>query len=174
MTLAQTRWTSHANYVGKQSSPGWLKTERFLDDLGGYKSFMKSVQQGRRPAPEGIEQVMFGNRRSSQAFIVKQEEQGRPISAEEAIAQVLEITGKDKSLLHQTIRGKQGNPVRAVASWWLIHGAGLTNVQTGEILKMTPVAVSKALARIQSQIDRDRACETAQWLRELRSRFKGQ
>jgi predicted transcriptional regulator len=90
------------------------------------------------------------------------------------MAQVLEITGKKKSLFRQTIHGKQGNSVRAVAAWWLIHGAGLTNVQTGEILKMTPVAVSKALARIQSQIDRDRTCETAQWIRELRSRFEGQ
>jgi REP element-mobilizing transposase RayT len=171
LSLEQTRWTSHDVYVGDLKCPDWLHTAALLKALGGrrgYKSLMKAVQVGRRPEPADFGQVLFGRCRSSEAFIVKQEEQARAITPEMALEQVLDITGGCQEILYQTKRGKTGNPVRGVAAWWLTHGAGLTNVKAGQLLNMTPVAVSKALARLQTQLVRDPAGETAQWVLKLR------
>jgi len=178
LSLDQTRWTSHAAYAGDLSCPKWLHTDPFLKDLGGhrgYMNFMKEVQIGQKPTPDDFDQVLFGRRRSSEAFIVKQDEQERPITPERALQQVLSLTGASREILNQTKRGKQGNPVRGVAAWWLTHGVGLTNVKAGQFLNMTPVAVSKALARLQSQIVRDPTGDTAQWILKLRDSLpKGQ
>ena len=60
---------------------------------------------GRRSAPAEFERVLFGRRRSSEAFIVKQEEGGREISAEKALHQVLEMSHVTMEELKKTQRG---------------------------------------------------------------------
>ena len=52
-------------------------------------------------------------------------------------------------------RDWQGNPPRAVAAWWLTHGADLTNVKAGEYLSMSSLAVSKALRWVDQQLASD-------------------
>jgi REP element-mobilizing transposase RayT len=171
MRMDQSRWTSHGAYSGKLRCPEWLNTEEILSELGGakgYRQYIKEMRMGRRTAPSEFEQVLFGRRRSSEAFIVKQEEGARDISAEEAIQQVLELTHAKKTELKKTRRGRAGNPARAVAAWWLTHGAGLTNVRAGKYLDMTPVAVSRALAHVQSQLVRNRKGEISRWVHSLR------
>ena len=58
----------------------------------------------------------------------------------------------------------QGNPPRAVAAWWLTHGAGLTNVKVGESLSMSPVAVSKALRWVDQQLANDSRGDVYRWI----------
>ena len=96
LSLEQTRWTSHAVYSGDLNRPDWLHTATLLSALGGrigYAEFMKTVQEGQRPSPGGFDQVLFGRRRSSESFIVKQEERERTITPEQGLEQVLKITG---------------------------------------------------------------------------------
>ena len=115
MKLGQTRWTSHASYTGRISCPDWLHTETLLEELGGreqYRRYIRSVQLGRRPAPDDFEQVLFKRRRSSEFLMVKQEEHGSELTAEEAIEQVLQITSASKRELKQSKRGREGNPAR--------------------------------------------------------------
>ncbi len=52
----------------------------------------------------------------------------------------------------------------AVAAWWLTHGAGLTNVQAGEQLAMSPVAVSKALRWVENQLASDAKSDVYRWI----------
>jgi hypothetical protein len=68
---------------------------------------------------------------------------------------------------------RQGNPPRAVAAWWLTHGAGLTNVKAGEHLKMSAVAVSKALHWIEQQLAGDASGDVYRWIYLLKD-LKGQ
>ena len=167
MTLEQTRWTSHAVYAGMHRCPEWLHTKEMLRFLGGdsgYAKFMKSIQLGRRPTPEGFESVLFGGRRSSEAFIPKKEEAPRSISAQEALHHVLRITGVSQAELIKTKRGTVGNPARVLAAWVLTHEAGLTNVKAGEVLMMSPVAISKTLARVQNQLAANGTGKIAQWI----------
>jgi REP element-mobilizing transposase RayT len=169
--LGQTRWTSHASYTGRRGCPDWLHTEAFLEALGGreeYRKYIRSVQLGRRPAPADFETVLFKRRRSSEFFLVKQDEQVRELSAEEAIEQVLKITSASRRELKQSKRGREGNPARAVAAWWLTHGAGLTNVKAAAYLNMTPVAVSRVITKVKSQLVRNSEGEIYRWVQLLK------
>ena len=176
MSLEQYRWTSHAAYAKELSCPDWLQTDFILSELGGvegYRQYIEEIQLGRRRAPNDFNEVLFGRRSASEAFVVKQEERERTITPEKALEQVLEITGAQQDALVQTQRGRQGNPPRAVAAWWLTHGAGLTNVKAGEYLSMSPVAVSKALRWVDQQLANDSRGDVYRWIFYLKD-HKGQ
>ena len=176
MSLEQSRWTSHAAYAKELSCPDWLNTDFILSELGGvegYRQYIEEIQLGRRRAPENFDEVLFHRRRASEAFIVKQDEQERSISPEKALQQVQEITGAPVEAFTQTQRGRAGNPPRAVAAWWLTHGAGLTNVSAGERLAMSPVAVSKVLRWVENQLASDANSDVYRWIFLLKD-LKGQ
>jgi putative transposase len=170
--VEQSRWTSHGAYSGALGCPEWLEIDTLLAELGGpkgYRRYVQEIQQGRRKAPADFEQVLFGRRRSSEAFVVTQAEQEeRGISAKDALSQVRELTGATSRVLKETRRGPAGNPARAVAAWWLTHGAGLTNVKAGQYLGMPPVAVCRAIAHVQSQLVKNPSGEIYRWVQLLR------
>ncbi len=87
--------------------------------------------------------------------------------------QVQEITGASADTLTRTQRGRLGNPPRAVAAWGLTHRAGLTNVNAGEHLAMSPVAVSKALRWVENQLATDATGDVYRWIMLLKD-LKGQ
>ena len=77
MSLEQSRWTSDVANARELSCPDWLHTDRVLSELGGvegYRQYIEEIQQGRRQAPNEFSEVLFGRRRASEAFIVKQVE----------------------------------------------------------------------------------------------------
>lgn len=167
MTLAQSRWTSHLIYTGVLKRPEWLEMETMMSHVGGpsgYAKFMKSVQIGKRPKPEGFGNVLFEGRRSSEYALTKQPETSRKTTEEEALRQVIAVTGVSRDELTRTRRGTVGNPARAVAAWWLTHGAGLSNVIAGEVLKMTPPAVSRSITRVQGQLVKNGTGKIGQWI----------
>ncbi len=176
MSLEQSRWTSHAAYAKELSCPDWLTTDSILSELDGvdgYRQYIKEIQQGRRRPPNEFSEVLFGRRRASEAFVAKQEERERDITPETALEQIIKITGVMAEALVQTRRGRQGNPPRAVAAWWLTHGAGLTNVKAGDYLKMSPVAVSRALHWVEQQLASDAKGDVYRWIYLLKD-LKGQ
>jgi putative transposase len=150
-TPSQYQWTSHDRYAGDSPMPEWLNTNEMasmLEGVGGYHRYLQMVMNGSRPMPEDFESVVYGDRRSQKHFIVQQEAAPATISLEEALSQVSRLTGKPKRELLKGKRGRTGNAERALALWWLIHGAGLTNVSAGDLLGISPSAVSKILASI--------------------------
>ena len=176
MSLEKSRWTSHAAYAHELSCPDWLHTDFILSKLGGvegYRQYIEDIHLGRRRAPESFDEVLFRRRRASEAFIVKQEDGERSITPDKALIQVQEITGASADTLTQTQRGRRGNPPRAVAAWWLTHGAGLTNVSAGEHLAMSPVAVTKALRWVENQLATDATGDVYRWILLLKD-LKGQ
>jgi REP element-mobilizing transposase RayT len=150
MKLDQAEWTSHGRYSGQDRYPEWLTTaslKKSLRSVGGYKRYLHDVMSGRRPEPPDFATVTFGGRRAGRSMMIKQPETRPDLSAYEALRQVAALTGINKNELRKTKRGRSGNPARALAAWWLVFGAGLTNVEAGEQLGMTPEAVSKVISK---------------------------
>ncbi len=152
--INQWRWTSHRFYNGVSAAPNWLTTEPLSEEYGGiegYQRYLKAIRQGRRERPDGFDQVLFGGRRSSELPIFKQNETSRKLKAEEALNQVLKVSMAEEQDLFREVSGRGGNPVRTIAAWWLVFGAGLKNGAVAGILKMSPVSVSHAISRVRRE-----------------------
>ena len=61
---------------------------------------------------------------------------------------VCTTTGTNRGRLKTAQRGHQGNPSRALAVWFLVHNAGISNVGAGEVLGMSRIAVTKILTKL--------------------------
>ncbi|MCP4601979.1 MAG: hypothetical protein GY847_15930 [Proteobacteria bacterium] len=171
MRVDQWIWTSHRFYNGKNVSPDWLTTDELASELGevsGYRRYLKEVRQGRRERPDRFEQILFGGRRSTEMQVLKQEVSERALNPENALEQVLEVSGSEKGDIFREVRGRGGNPVRTVAAWWLVVGAGLSNGEVGKSTKMSNAAVSRAIARVRSEIIRNPNGDIAEWVSSLR------
>jgi hypothetical protein len=150
-------WTSHGAYQNDKKRPKWLLTkemQEYFDTDGGYDTLLKSAMDGSWPAPPDFDNVLFESRRGARQMLVKQEETQPSLSATSALVQVSELTGVDETEILSIKRGPGGNPARVLAVWWLVYGAGQTNNQVGEILKMSPSAVSKILKKLNNSSKR--------------------
>ena len=106
------------------------------------------VMNGSLPAPDEFDSILYGERRRQKPFVIKQEKAEARFTKDEALSQVSDLTGMKVDELLQGQRGRNGNAGRSLAVWWLIHGAGMRNVEVGGLLGITPSAVSKILAQI--------------------------
>jgi len=59
-----------------------------------------------------------------------------------------------------------------VAAWWLTHGAGLSNGKAGDVLKMTPTAVSRSITRVQGQLAKNGTGQIGQWILAIKDSYK--
>jgi hypothetical protein len=106
-------------------------------------------------------------RRSKRPFVTKQAAAKPDLTKEEALRQVTRLTGVSEETLLQSRRGRGGNAPRVLALWWLIHGAGLSNVEVSGLLGMSPSGVSKILARIKEP-GPYQGGKIAEWMRQLK------
>ena len=113
---------------------------------------------------------MFGGRRSSEMFVVKRGEQPRETAPEDALNQVIHVSGVPRQELFRVVKGRGGNPVRTLAAWWLVQGAGLKNKEAGEILKMSEVAVSRAISRVRRETKYNHSAPLSVWASSLKER----
>jgi hypothetical protein len=165
----QWRWSSQREYRGQRLAPSWLSIDELLNEYGGrsgYARYLGETLRGRREPPDGFESVAFGSARSSSG-IVAVEEASRPRSPDQAIEEVLSITGATIDILKKAKRGRGGNPVRTLAAWWLVFGAGQTNVAAGSALEMSPVAVTRALDRVRRELASRSNDDIYRWVHEL-------
>lgn len=147
----QWRWSSHIYYTGRKAAPDWLTIGVLLKEYGGtdeYRLYLTEARTGRREPPMDFDHVMFGGRRSSEMFVLKQEEQPRETTSKDALNQVLKVSRAKKDELLREVKGRGGNPIRTLAAWWLAQGAGLKNREVGKELQMSEVAVSRAISRV--------------------------
>ena len=167
----QWQWSSHKFYSGRKSTPDWLTVELMMKEYGGcegYRQYLSEVRNGRRESPPEFDRVLFGGRRSSEIFVVKRDEKPRAIQPEDALRQVLEVSGAPQTDLYREVKGRGGNPVRTLAAWWAVQGAGLKNKEVGKMLKMSEIAVSRAVARVRRETKENAGGSLAVWASALR------
>jgi hypothetical protein len=93
---------------------------------------------------------------------------GPGIEVEKALSEVMYLTGETRETLLCTKRGRSGNPARALAAWWLVQGSGLSNVKAGNVLNMSPVAVSKTLAVLRDRPEEYAGGKLLKWMEALK------
>ncbi|MDJ0765398.1 MAG: winged helix-turn-helix domain-containing protein [Myxococcota bacterium] len=143
-------WTSHSSYVDDKYCPSWLTTSEmkaYFDTEKGYLACLDAAMNGSVPAPPDFDSVICGAGQNARHMVCKQPEVTPGLSSEEVLREVEEVTGASLEEILTTRRGAAGNPARALAIWWLIHGAGQTNAQLGERLDISPSAVSRILKK---------------------------
>jgi hypothetical protein len=171
MRVDQWHWSSHIYYSGRKAAPDWLTTAVLLKEYGGaegYRMYLAEVRNGRRERPAEFDRVLFSGRRSSEMFVAKQEEEPRATTPDDALKQVLQISGAKKKELFREVKGRGGNPVRTLAAWWLAHSAGLINKEVGKTLNMSEVAVSRAVSRVSQEVKENAGGVIAKWVFALK------
>jgi REP element-mobilizing transposase RayT len=171
VTPSQYQWSSHGKYTGELTWPDWLVTKSLKSRLGGigYQKFIERVMNGSMPAPDGFGEVLYGRRRSQRPIVLKQETSEPSLTKEEALAQVSRLTGVAGEHLLRSTRGRGGNAPRALALWWLIHGAGLSNVEVSGVLGISPSGISKILAQIRGGKRTYQEGNIARWIEQLKA-----
>jgi REP element-mobilizing transposase RayT len=171
----QFLWSSHRAYEDEESCPWWLTTgemKEYYDTEGGYASCLDAAMNGSWTRPFDFDSVLLEARRGGRQQLVKQPETKAGVTVSEALKQVVELTGSKKSEILSTKRGAGGNPARAIAIWWLVYGAGQTNSQVGEVLKISPSAVCKILKRIRTDPKQYFGCKISEWKRKLVDKYQ--
>jgi putative transposase len=157
----QAHWTSHRAYVGLAARPDWLTTNDLLaafDDVGGYKQYVRDLRAKRGEVPEGFDVVAFGRGRVVSDVDVKTRRRApRLTPPKRALGQVAHAAGVKVCELSEPRLGREGNPARVVAAWWLVRESGLSTVEVGRLLSMRPADVSKALAKVRAHLSRNDA-----------------
>jgi hypothetical protein len=157
---------SHCAYLDDDNRPSWLTTsemKEYFDTEGGYNFCLTATMNGSSPAPPDFDKVLFESCGGARHMIVKQPETPSSLSVESALEQVAELTGADKSEILSTKRGAGGNPARVLAMWWLVYGAGQTNTQVGNMLNITPSAVSRILKKLRVAPGKYLGGQIAKW-----------
>ncbi len=151
----QSPWTSHRFYVGLEPAPEWLTTAELLaafGDIGGYRRYLHEVRSKRTEAPDGFDVVAFGRGRAvSDADVKVRRIAPRLTEPRRALRDVAEAAGVSVASLEETRMGREGNPARVVAAWWLVRASGLSNVKAACLLSMNQADVSKAIAKVQAR-----------------------
>jgi hypothetical protein len=143
-------WSSHGEYAGDDRVPDWLTTEELLAAFASrreYSRYLDAVLKRRQPPPDEFERVLFEKPGSAVHLSSERKPQCR-MSVEEALGDVQEITGSSRKQLLTTRRGRRGNPARALATYWLVVGAGATGARAARELGMTQANVSKTVERV--------------------------
>jgi REP element-mobilizing transposase RayT len=171
MRVDQWHWSSHIYYSGRKAAPDWLTTGVLLKEYGGaegYRMVLTEVRNGRRERPAEFDRVLFGGRRSSEMVVINQAEEPRATTPEDALKQVLQVTGAEKKELFREVLGRGGNPIRTLAAWWLVLRSGLINKEVGKTLNMSEVAVSRAISRVSQEVKENAGGVIAKWLSALK------
>lgn len=165
--LDQSRWTSHAAYLGEERRPDWLTTDELLAHFGGARAYLAytwEVHAGRRAPPAGFDEAkLWTPTRTERAR--PPAPPPRPLGAEQALAQVLAITGVTEEALRANGRGARGNPARWVAAWWLQRGAGMSLREIGELLDAEVPLVCRWCGRVAKALP---GTPVGDWARALR------
>lgn len=144
-------WTSHAAYTGRAPRPEWLTTEELLGLFGSvraYQDHVRDVRLGRESGPEGFDAEALWRAAPTQPRPTDPRTEPGLLSPEEALAQVVAVTGVPASELTRFQRGRPGNRAAWVAAWWLCRTTGLSQAEIGRLLASTQTGVSQRIARL--------------------------
>lgn len=154
---SEYNWSSHGEYGGEDRPPDWLTTDELAEAFGsrrGYVGYLDDVVKRRLRPPDEFDRVLF-ERPGSAVHLAENKNPELRMSVGEALADVMKVTGSSRKELMTTRRGRRGNPARAMATYWLVMGAGATGAQTARELGMTRANVSMTVERVRNLALRD-------------------
>ena len=147
----QYLWSSHLAYKGITRCPEWLKRIDLCGSAHGsnqlaYIDFIDDVVKGRRMMPDNFEKAIFKQKNdlSSMEFLNINEQ-----NKLEQLKQIASATGVSVTRLKQTRRGRNGNPERTAALYWLVFECNLRLSEAARLLNMNSSSASQTIARIQ-------------------------
>ncbi len=94
------------------------------------------------------------------------------LSPEHALAQVEHICRCDKQDFYTVVRGRSGNPARAVAAWWLIEGAGISHSEAAKVLQMSNRTLKRAVTRVRVEGVRRPDGDIVKWSNALKEQHE--
>jgi len=142
-------------YNGKELSHGWVTSSKL------------ARKYGETDLPDEFDQALVTQKKREKIKVCGGTETQGELAPEDAIKQVLEVSGCDMDEVYRKVRGRGGNSVRVVAAWWMVIGAGLPNVEVARRLDMSNAGVSRAIRRVRSEPIRKPNSDIVEWSNEL-------
>jgi REP element-mobilizing transposase RayT len=143
-------WTSHRFYAGLAPAPAWMTTEELLGAYGGaaiYRQTMQDIGRGDREVALTPER-MWSRPDTQGAAMEPPTPTVRTLTTTEALAQIVALTGAVAEELTTIRMGRRGNPVRALAAWWLQRAAAQKREDVADLLGMSAGAAGAAAHRV--------------------------
>ncbi len=148
-------WTSHAAYAGHSAPEPWLTLEELSQGFDGPEGYRRSLTEAMRTGARGPSALDPANLWSGPASAVVP----RPLApqtrrVEDAIGDVLRVTGTAEEDLQRSVRGPGGNRTRALAAWWAATTTEASHREIGAFLGgLSASAVGRLIRRVRA--DRD-------------------
>lgn len=117
-------WTSHRAYLGLDAAPPWLHTPEVLEQFGtpaALGAYVHAVQIGRERGPADFDAARFW----SPVKVTPPTGVPGVRAPQDALADVVRVTGRPEAAVRATVRGAQGNPARRLAMWWFREASGM-------------------------------------------------
>lgn len=171
-TLDGPAWTSHRAYLDPATRPAWLCTDELLALCGGaagYAELVRAEHAGLRPRPADFDPKRLWAPDPTGAVAGWGGQFAGPTLAE-ALKDVSEVTGVAIEDVLASKRGRDGNPVKWLAAWWMTRKCAMGNGAVGAVLGASHPMLSKWVARFEAR--RHDTPEWSTWVAALESRQK--
>jgi len=165
-------WSSHRAYIGAEDTPAWLSTQELIEAFGSRRALLDYVVEtleGRGTAPEGWDPLALWKLPVSDVVT-----SASPIperswrAAQQAIAEVVGVTGQTKDELLTSRRGRRDNRARWLTAWWLERRSGLTQREIGRHMDCGAASIGNIFLRLRRQAQAGTLDpELAAWMQAL-------
>jgi putative transposase len=176
--LDDSCWTSLRAYLGKERAPKWLRTEVFLERLGGSDGIREAIRARRKRPDDWPEEIdpetgwISAGARSEETRAVGPRKVSSP--SRERIRDVLEevarVAGCTVAAVKERKMGPGANPARRLAVWALSRAQGYSHREIAGALGMSEGEVAKVLWRLRRGPPR---APLAGWVKTLAHRQVG-
>jgi REP element-mobilizing transposase RayT len=145
-SVDSARWTSHRSLIGKGKRPAWLSPDRFeasFPTLAVYRGYLREgLAPEATPAGWDPEQLWVAPKAAKKEKVLA-------VAANPAtmLSQLATVTGAPVEQIVQSQRGRQGNPLRVLAAWWLVRAGRLGNKAAAAAIGCEPARISQMLTR---------------------------
>lgn len=157
------RWTSHRALTGRVPAPTWLDPNGLNAAFGtveAYRQYVEDYCGGNMSVPRSWEPGRLWI--PAQTVAPDLAPAVRVTDPIPYLAAVAVVTGTTISHLLEPVRGRNGNPERALAAWWLARQTHETNAVLAVWLEARPARISQ----LRAWVEKDNA-RFAAWRIEL-------
>jgi putative transposase len=165
--LGTGAWTSHRGYLEPETRPAWLRVDEQLALFGGptaYSEALRAAYEGNIKPPAGFDAKKLWAPESTGAVAMPKVDSARTNLAE-AFAAICGVTGRTPGDLIATRYGRNGNPAKWFAAWWLSRQCGIPHGEIGAILGASHTVISQRVARVEAQWRKDPT--TRAWVADM-------
>jgi len=166
--LKTSPWCSHNHYSGLLPAPSWLCTDgllQFFDGPCDYSTHAQGVLSGRVLVPDGFDVDRLW--KPNHTGIMEYEAPPPPVTVQQSLQQVQDVTRSTLRELATTQRGPRGNLQGCLACWWALGETLESQGAVAQALGISVAAVGKRAARAERLLKTEDAMLT-EWVRRLR------